>query len=149
MSGLRTGSWNDLRHLATPLRMAVFVEEQGVPAEMEIDADDPFCLHAVVVVEDGRYAAATGRLLPVLADGADAGLGRIGRMAVSRMHRGTGLGAQVLDRLLLAARERGDAGVVLHAQCRASGFYAGRGFVVRGDTFDEAGIEHVEMVLRF
>ncbi|MCZ2495750.1 GNAT family N-acetyltransferase [Xylophilus sp. Kf1] len=148
MNPLRLGSWAELGRLATPLRMAVFVDEQGVPAEMELDDDDPACLHAVVVSEHGE-AVATGRLLPVFADGPDQGLARIGRMAVQRDRRGTGLGAQVLDRLLMASRTRGDIGVVLHAQCRACGFYAGRGFTVRGEVFDEGGIEHIEMVLRY
>ena len=148
MSGLQLGSWDELRALAAPLRMAVFVDEQGVPAEMELDDDDPHCLHAVVVGEDGT-AVATGRLLPVIADGPDRGLARIGRMAVNRDHRGTGLGAQVLDTLLSASRSRGDTGVVLHAQCRAAGFYAGRRFAERGEIFDEGGIEHIEMVLRY
>lgn len=150
MSGpsLQLGSWDELKDMATPLRMAVFVDEQGVPAEMELDDDDPRCLHAVIVAADGA-AVATGRLLPVFPDGDDMGLARIGRMAVNRAHRGNGLGARVLDALLLASRQRGDAGVVLHAQCHASGFYAGRGFGVRGDTFDEGGIEHIEMVQRF
>ena len=148
MSELKLGSWDELKALALPLRMAVFVDEQGVPAEMELDEDDPHCLHAVVVGDDGS-AIATGRLLPVFVDGSDRHLARIGRMAVSQDRRGSGLGAQVLDSLLAASRQRGDVGVVLHAQCRASGFYAGRSFVERGDTFDEGGIEHIEMVLRY
>jgi len=148
MSGLQLGSWDELKALAAPLRMKVFVDEQGVPAEMELDDDDMHCLHAVIVDDAGR-AVATGRLLPVFADGPDQGLARIGRMAVNLEHRGIGLGARVLDALLSASRRRGDAGVVLHAQCRASGFYAGRRFVERGETFDEGGIEHIEMVVRY
>ncbi|WP_229722566.1 GNAT family N-acetyltransferase [Xylophilus rhododendri] len=122
--------------------------EQKVPAEMEWDEFDPLSLHAVLRAEDGT-ASACGRLLPVQADGEDAGLCRIGRMAVRLDRRGQGLGARVLDALILQSKERGDAGVLLHAQCSAQGFYAGRGFAPRGDTFDEAGIEHIEMVLRF
>ncbi len=148
MSPLKQGSWDELKALALPLRMAVFVDEQGVPAEMELDDDDPHCLHAVVVGDDGG-AVATGRLLPVFPDGPDQRLARIGRMAVSLEHRGTGLGARVLDSLLAASRQRGDAGVVLHAQRGASGFYAGRRFIERGEPFDECGIEHIEMVLRY
>jgi predicted GNAT family N-acyltransferase len=142
------GSWAENKALAAPLRHAVFVEEQGVPAEMEWDAEDDLCLHAVLLADDGA-AAATGRLLPVFEDGDDTGLCRIGRMAVRRPLRGQGLGAQVLDALVMASRLRRDAGVLLHAQTSAQGFYAGRGFVSRGEIFDEAGIPHIEMVLRF
>ena len=52
-----------------------------------------------------------------------------------------------LDPLFTAARERGDNEVMLHAQCSAEGFYTRQGFVTRGSTFEEAGIQHVEMVL--
>ena len=142
------GSWADCEALAAPLRHAVFVEEQGVPAELEWDADDVSCLHAVLLADDGS-AAATGRLLPVFEEGEDRGLCRIGRMAVRRPLRGRGHGARVLDALIGASRSRGDSGVVLHAQTAAQGFYAGRGFAIRGEIFDEAGIPHIEMVLRF
>lgn len=142
------GIWAECKHLAAPLRKAVFVDEQGVPAELEWDAEDELCLHAVLMADDGA-ATATGRLLPVFEGGDDTGLCRIGRMAVRRSLRGQGRGAQVLDALVMASRLRRDAGVLLHAQTSAQGFYAGRGFVSRGEIFDEAGIPHIEMVLRF
>ncbi|WPB59244.1 GNAT family N-acetyltransferase [Xylophilus sp. GOD-11R] len=145
---LRLGRWSELQSWAAPLRLAVFVHEQGVPIDMEWDEDDALSLHAVLVGADGA-GAATGRLLPVFQEGADIGFSRIGRMAVRRDRRGQGLGALVLDALLHAAIHRGDAGVLLHAQCSAQGFYAGRGFEPRGDVFDEAGIAHIEMIRRF
>jgi len=148
MSAVRLGSWAELRALAAPLRQTVFVDEQRVPADMEWDECDPLSVHAVLPALDGT-AAACGRLLPTDREGDDAGFCHIGRMAVRRDLRGRGLGAQVLDALVAASRERGDAGVVLHAQCSAQGFYAGRGFIARGETFDEAGIAHIAMVLRF
>lgn len=149
---LRLDSWDALKDVALPLRMAVFVDEQRVPAEMELDEHDPLSLHAVLPDDDGS-ALATGRLLPASRHGEDChmvgagGMARIGRMAVRHDRRGLGLGAQVLDALVQASRHRGDAGVLLHAQCSALGFYARRGFAARGERFDEAGIEHVEMVL--
>jgi len=148
MNPVRLGSWAELQALAAPLRTAVFVEEQRVPAELEWDEADALSVHAVLPDADGT-AAAVGRLLPVLAAGPDAGFCHIGRMAVRRDLRGRGLGARVLDALIGQSRRRGDAGVLLHAQCSAQGFYAGRGFLARGDRFDEAGIAHIEMVLRF
>jgi len=139
MSRLQTGNWNDLSALASPLRLQVFVEEQGVPAEIEIDEWDPRSVHAVIT-NRLDMPIATGRLLP-----AEAGVSRIGRMAVSQPLRATGLGRQVLDHLMQVARERGDQSVVLHAQQTAQAFYERAGFEVQGEPFEEAGLAHITM----
>ena len=85
---------------------------------------------------------ATGRLLQHAPQ-----VGRIGRMAVDRGLRGSRFGRDVLFGLVDAARARGDTEVMLHAQCSAEGFYARLGFKARGPVFEEAGIQHIEMVL--
>ena len=69
-------------------------------------------------------------------------------MAVNRVLRGAGLGAQVLDALILAAIQRGDHEICLHAQRSAEVFYQRLGFVARGEPFEEAGIAHIEMFKR-
>lgn len=138
---LRTGDWAALQADAAPLRTAVFVDEQGVPVAMEWDADDATALHAVSRNRLG-VPVATGRLLA-----SDHGVARIGRMAVTRLLRGGGFGREVLQALVAAAQARGDREVRLHAQRSAEGFYRRQGFVPHGDTFEEAGIPHVEMVL--
>ena len=126
MVELRSGNWNDLGRLAERLRMEVFVTEQGVPREIEIDEFDTMCRHVVVVNRLG-HAVATGRLV------SDApGVARIGRMAVARELRGSRVGRQVLDALVQAARDRGDTHAVLHAQVHAQNFYARAGFVPEG-----------------
>ena len=122
------------------LRHEVFVLGQDVPEDMERDEFDDTCDHAVAV-RDGAVVA-TGRLLDP-ADGA--GTGTVGRMAVAEAARGTGLGAAVLTCLEERARERGLAAVELHAQVHARGFYDRAGYVPYGDTYLEAGIEHVSM----
>ncbi|QXL83170.1 YbgC/FadM family acyl-CoA thioesterase [Comamonas sp. NLF-1-9] len=139
MVRLRVGSWAELGAAATPLRTSVFVQEQGVAPEIEMDALDAQALHAVATNRLG-HAVATGRLLP-----AEAGEGRIGRMAVERTLRGQRYGRLLLDALVQAARERGDASVLLHAQCHARGFYERAGFTPEGEVFEEAGIAHVAM----
>lgn len=136
---LITGHWNRLQALAAPLRTEVFVREQGVPQELEWDLEDLSAVHAVWLDEQGQ-ALATGRLL-VHAPG----VGRIGRMAVRADQRGRGLGRQVLTGLMAVAQRRGDQQVILHAQTRVQGFYAGMGFKPQGEVFEEAGIEHIEM----
>ena len=136
------GEWAALGADAARVRTEVFIQEQAIPMEMEWDEADATALHAVVRNRLGQPLA-TGRLM------LDApGVGRIGRMAVIRVMRGTQLGADVLKALLAAAWARGDREVVLSAQRSAAGFYARLGFEERGPDFEEAGIAHVEMVRR-
>jgi predicted GNAT family N-acyltransferase len=129
------GPWQALSAEAIPIRYEVFVDEQRVPAELEVDERDERALHAVARTADGT-AVGTGRLLPD---------GHIGRLAVLRRARGSGVGTLLLLALMQSARERGDAEVVLFAQTRAAAFYRRHGFREEGDTFDDAGIEHIAM----
>jgi YbgC/YbaW family acyl-CoA thioester hydrolase len=140
MVHMEVGSWQQLGVEAGQLRTEVFVEEQRIPAEMEWDAADLTAIHALARNRMG-LAAATGRLLQHAP-----GVGRIGRMAVSRVLRGSHLGREVLQALMRTATERGDREVLLHAQRTACGFYERLGFVPRGEPFEEAGIVHIEMV---
>jgi predicted GNAT family N-acyltransferase len=139
---LKTGSWSEMKSLAAPLRSEVFVDEQEVPAELEVDELDATALHAVVLNKLGQ-AVATGRLLQPQAH-----VAQIGRMAVSKPLRGGHLGQMVVESFIEAARKRGDREVLLHAQCSAEGFYRRLGFKAHGDIFDDAGIEHIEMTLQ-
>jgi len=130
--------WNAARERARRVREEVFVREQNVPIELEWDEWDERCVHALAVTEKGE-AIGTGRLLPD---------GRIGRMAVLKAWRGLGVGAAILDALLVRARQIGMKAVSLHAQTYAAGFYERRGFGAEGEIFMEAGIPHVTMTLR-
>lgn len=139
---LVTGGWSELGADAAPVRTAVFIREQAIPAEMEWDEADATALHAVVRNRLGQPLA-TGRLL-VQAPG----VARIGRMAVLRAVRGTHLGRDVVQALMAAAWARGDREVILSAQRSAVGFYARLGFEERGPEYEDAGIPHVDMVRR-
>jgi predicted GNAT family N-acyltransferase len=132
------GDWHTLAQDAAAIRREVFVLEQQVPEEMELDEMDRHCVHAVAYDSSGN-AIATGRLLP------DA---HIGRMAVRKAARGGGVGSALLLRLMEAARQRGDADVVLSAQIQAEPFYRRHGFVREGAEYMEAGIAHVTMRFR-
>jgi predicted GNAT family N-acyltransferase len=136
VAGVRvvTGTWAELGAAASAIRHEVFVEEQQVPVELELDEFDAVSLHALAY--DGVTALGTGRLLPD---------GHIGRMAVRREARGAGVGSMLLHALMQQARLRGDAGVVLHAQLTARGFYERHGFAPKGAVFMDAGIEHIAM----
>jgi YbgC/YbaW family acyl-CoA thioester hydrolase len=134
-----TGSWKDLGTDAQRIRTEVFVEEQRIPADLEWDEDDNTAVHAIAYNRLGQ-AVATGRLLQL-----DGGVAKIGRMAVHRVLRGSGVGRQVLEALQSVAAARGDSEVMLHAQRSAEDFYLGLGYAPRGDEFEEAGIAHIEM----
>ena len=140
MTSVRVGEWTELGGDAHQIRTKVFIDEQGIPAEMEWDEADNECIHAVAYNHFGAPLA-TGRLLEHVP-----GVAKIGRMAVLQSMRGSRVGKAVLDALMKAARERGYREAVLHAQLSASPFYIRSGFVVRGSVFDEVGIPHIEMV---
>jgi len=126
--------WEAARAEASRIRMAVFVQEQGVPASLEMDDRDAACVHALAYV--GGRAVGTGRLLPD---------GHIGRMAVLKECRAGGVGGAILACLVEEARRRGLTQVVLSAQTHALGFYRRHGFLEVGAVFEEAGIPHQEM----
>ena len=127
---------------AFSLRIRVFVGEQGVPADIELDefdtADDT--VHAVAL--DNGVVIGTGRLLPDV-DGKGP---HIGRMAVEQDRRRDGVGGQVLSFLEEQGRARGFRQITLHAQEYVKSFYAGHGYREVGEVFEEAGIPHREMV---
>jgi YbgC/YbaW family acyl-CoA thioester hydrolase len=139
MLEVKTGTWAELGADAQRIRTDVFIDEQRVPADMEWDEADQAAVHAVAYNRLGKPVAC-GRLLQP-----QPGVAKIGRMAVHKVLRGSGVGRQVLETLLAAAVARGDSEAVLHAQRSAEDFYLGLGFKPRGEAFEEAGIAHIEM----
>lgn len=127
---------------AFSLRIRVFVGEQGVPADIELDEfdTDPGTVHAMALREG--VIIGTGRLLPDV-DGKGP---HIGRMAVEQERRRDGVGGRVLNFLEDQGRARGFRQITLHAQEYVKSFYAGHGYREVGDIFEEAGIPHREMV---
>jgi predicted GNAT family N-acyltransferase len=114
--------------------MQVFVEEQGISAEIEVDEEgDRKCLHAIAMDTKLQKPVGTGRLFPD---------GHVGRMAVLKEYRGCGIGKKVLLALeaQCSAKE-----TILNAQTSAAKFYLNNGYVQQGEVFEEAGIEHIEM----
>lgn len=136
---LRFGDWTALSADAKIIRFEVFVEEQKVPAELEMDHMDAVCVHAVAYDAAGTPVG-TGRLLPD---------GHIGRMAVRKGARGSGVGGALLQALMAQAKVRGDKQVMLSSQTHAAPFYERHGFKIEGDEFFEAGIAHINMTYAF
>jgi len=132
---------------AWAVRFAVFVDEQRVPAELEVDDLDEAPTTSHVLALDGDAVVGTGRLL------LDApGHVHLGRLAVLREHRGRGVGALLVRALEELALERHAAGapgaveVVLSAQEAAMGFYRALGYApVSGERYLDAGIWHQDM----
>jgi predicted GNAT family N-acyltransferase len=131
---IQVGSWDELQSLALPVRETVFVIEQGVPAELERDEQDPHSVHALACV-DGQPVG-TGRLTPD---------GHIGRMAVLPAWRGRGIGTSLLQALIAQARSAGLPALELNAQLHAIPFYRRLGFIAEGEVFDDAGLPHRRM----
>jgi predicted GNAT family N-acyltransferase len=122
---------------AWAIRRAVFIEEQGVPEEIEIDEDDAHAFHALAL--EGNMAVGCGRMV------AHYGYVKIGRMAVLNKRRGEGIGRSILAFLMERARGQGITRAVLHAQVTAEGFYLKNGYIAEGAVFEEAGIAHRRM----
>ena len=131
--------WHEYAEPLSALRHQVFVIEQGVPVELEVDGEDDAACHAVALINNNEVIG-TGRMLAS---------GKIGRMAVRSDMRCQGVGRAVLDVLVNEARTQGLAGVSLGAQLSAVGFYQRAGFTPQGDVFIDAGIDHRQMVLDF
>jgi predicted GNAT family N-acyltransferase len=134
---VKPASWAADAATLCAIRLQVFVEEQRVPLELEWDGEDERCEHALAYSPE-HTPIGTGRLLPD---------GRIGRLAVLPDWRRQGAGSALLEYFLELARKRGFVVVTLHAQTRATAFYARHGFKAHGEEFMDAGIPHVAMSL--
>ena len=119
------------------IRTTVFVEEQEVPLELEMDEYDAIATH--FLLRDGAIPLATARLLD------KHGLAKIGRVAVLKEARGRGLGLLLMQAVIDEAKRRGFTESVLDAQTYAVPFYARLGYVAEGAEFDDAGIPHFLM----
>ena len=123
---------------AIEVRFRVFVSEQNVPAEEELDEEDAGATH-VIALHHGSTVG-TGRLLT-----RDPAIAVIGRMAVDQDWRRQGVGGLILDFLEEEARAQGLRRSVLHAQEYVKSFYASHGYVEHGEPFTEVNIPHIEM----
>jgi predicted GNAT family N-acyltransferase len=129
---------------AYEVRRDVFIKEQDVDEDIELDGRDDEATHFVVYdVADDRPVA-TARLRYE-----DDGSAKAERVAVLREYRGRGLGRLVMEHLEAQARENGCVRVRLNAQTAVEGFYERLGYGRVGEVFVEADIPHVEMMKRF
>ena len=120
------------------LRRSVFIEEQNVPEEDELDGRDAEAVHLLATIDGVPMGSA--RLF------AEEGTGKIGRVCVLPGARGTGLGKALIRAALAHFAARGDVRVAkLGAQSHALGFYEALGFEAFGPEYIDAGILHRDM----
>ena len=120
------------------IRYEVFVGEQNVPEELEIDGLDGEAKHVLAFVDD--LPIGTGRIL---------GDGHIGRVAVLRDYRGLGIGKMIMKELIKWAQDMSLDKVWLSSQWHAHSFYLDLGFDCIGEIYKEAGIDHIKMFRKF
>ncbi len=133
---IRLAGWEQDSAAIRWVRNTVFSDEQGISESLDFDGRDQECVQVLARIGEGK-AIGTARMLPD---------GHVGRIAVHKEWRGRGVGTRLVEFLTDVARDRGFAEIHLHSQAQAAGFYARLGFEARGETFMEAGIEHVLMV---
>jgi predicted GNAT family N-acyltransferase len=123
---------------AFEVRRQVFVEEQGIPEDIELDDHDRKALH--MVVKDGEKVIGTARVLFLAANQA-----KIERMAILKPLRRKGIGSRIITFLDETLRNRQINQVFLHAQFPVVAFYKSCGFKESGLPFWEASIRHIKM----
>ena len=137
---IATANWDQDQQALIRLRTEVFVVEQKVPVEIELDGLDPNCMHvkAFIDKEYDREVIGTGRLKPD---------GFIGRMCVLSQYRQQQIGTRMLNLLIQLAVEQNYPGVSLNSQSYAIPFYEKCNFIIDSDEFIDAGIPHRRMIL--
>lgn len=126
--------WQEHSESLSRVRREVFIEEQGVPREMEWDGLDLTAIHFLATDKNG-LPVATARLQ---------NNGKVGRMAVLKAWRQRGVGTAMMRQVIETAGQQQQP-LYLHAQLSAESFYRQFGFQRVGEPFDEAGIPHVHM----
>ncbi|MBP6115263.1 MAG: GNAT family N-acetyltransferase [Neisseriaceae bacterium] len=128
---------------AIAIRTEVFIDEQGIAADLELDALEGECVHMLLVPKDAPDAAvACCRVLPLSATEL-----KVQRVAVPLSHRGQGHGVALMQQLAEWARIQGYARLVLGAQSSALGFYQNLGYAVTSEPYLSVGLWHQDMAL--
>jgi predicted GNAT family N-acyltransferase len=122
---------------AFSVRRLVFVEEQQVPEEEEIDQYDDECIHFVLYDQEMPIGAGRFRNLD--------GIGKVERICVLSNSRGTGAGKLMMDKIEQYAKQNNYSALKLNAQTQAIPFYSKLGYEIISDEFMDAGIPHRTM----
>lgn len=130
---------NDEKELqdAFSVRKTVFVHEQLVPIEEEIDQYDESAVHFVLYEDENPIGAGRFRILD--------GIGKVERICVLKDKRKTGAGKVIMEKIEEYAGSQGINHVKLNAQTQAIPFYQKLKYEVVSDEFLDAGIPHRTM----
>tara|TARA_B110000858_G_scaffold29691_1_gene32080 strand:+ start:10368 stop:10802 length:435 start_codon:yes stop_codon:yes gene_type:complete len=120
------------------LRRTVFIEEQNVPENEEVDGDDPNCDHILLTISDDPVGAARLKYYDNFV--------KVQRVCVLKNYRGQGIGSNIIN-FIIKHIEKNDirTSVRLGSQIHALEFYKGLGFVEFGEEYLDAGILHKDM----
>lgn len=122
------------------IRKKVFVEEQNVPVDLEIDGLDPDAEHFIAFLNNKSIGCARIR--------SEKNIAKLERIAIIKEYRNKGFGRTLTDFLIDYCRNNNYKEIRLHSQTYVSDFYEKLGFIPIGDFFYEAGIEHIEMYMK-
>lgn len=123
---------------AFQIRHQVFVEEQHVPKELELDSFDQEATHFLAL--QGDFPIGTCRMRWI-----DPHTVKAERVAVLKEKRSTGVGKKLMQELEAHARVQGAKTVLLESQIRVESFYHKLGYVSYGSPFEVVGIPHIKM----
>lgn len=130
-------SWGQSSKEISEVRHKVFVVEQSIPPEIEMDGKDSDCIHFLALKQSKPIGAA--RLQKY---------GKIERVSVLRDYRHKGIGTAIIKMVIEKARNMDIEKIYLHSQIDSKNFYQQLGFVQQGEAFFEADKPHIEMILK-
>ncbi len=133
---VRLATQQDMQEIYA-LRFEVFVNEQKVPRELELDEHDPTAIH--IIASNNNIAIGCARIILSEIDA------HIGRLAVKSSCRSKGVGTEICKFAIEYCRQNGYNSIWLNSQIQAIEFYKRLGFIQVGESFTEAGIEHIKM----
>ncbi|MCA0987868.1 GNAT family N-acetyltransferase [Guptibacillus algicola] len=123
---------------AFKVRHRVFVHEQKVPEDLEIDQHEDEATHFVAYDQQKPIAAGRYRIVD--------GFAKLERICVLKDYRGTGIGKLLMNEIEKQAGKKGVSGLKLNSQVSAIDFYKSLGYEITSSEFMDAGIPHVTMI---
>ena len=125
----------------TRSRCEVFIQEQKIVCEEELDGLDDKCMH--VFLEEDERIVAYCRIVPKGINYENISIGRV--LVLDRFRR-KGIAQEMLNETIEYIRSNfQDNKIVLSSQLYAKQLYESVGFIVESDIYDEAEIPHVKM----
>ncbi|WP_040929304.1 GNAT family N-acetyltransferase [Nosocomiicoccus massiliensis] len=121
------------------IRNKVFVEEQGVPADLELDEYEEECVHIILLFNDEPAGTVRYRVL-------DDSTIKVERMAVLKEYRKLGFGHNLMTFVHIHARQQGYVWAKLGAQTHAIKFYNKLGYEKFSDEYLDTNIPHIDMI---